>query len=495
MIDRGEPTAAVDDESIWRNLHVHRGTYNDETLPQFVFPKNLNIGLAMDIQGYFMDDTIYCIFPQGTDVSGLHLSYTSDEPLFADGRRVISGVTRLDLSQPLSMACGEKTYQLDVRFTEMPVLELHTTDGAYPIPKGRKKAVIFNLYDISGNLLFNDTGRARVRGNITSTLSKLPLRLESGHSHALLGMPEDDTWALLSNFYDVALVRNQIAFDLAEALGMAYVPQQRYVDLYMNGKYQGVYTVTTQLGIRSGSVDLPPVSEDNPDGSYLLEFDRRSESLPQTILTPLNVPIVIDSPSSVPDAIRERIAAEVVHLEAAITAPGGELDGVRYTELIDLDSLANLFLVNELTYNSDALNPLSIFMYKGTDGKFYMGPVWDFDLSIGNSPLELNEENPPVLVLGEAWWWPYLLRDREFRQALADKMAFLEDWYAQEDVRIVQLTQQLKRAEVNNYIVSYLGINDYSRTLEDDPFDTIVAEMRAWLPSRYAQLADALPPP
>ena len=494
MIDRGEAIPVMNDESIWNILHVYKGTYNDETLPQFVFTKKLNAGLAMDVQGYFVDDIVYCIFPQGTDVSGLRLSYTSDEPLFTGGRRVVSGVTRLDLSQPLSMECGGKTYQLEVRFTELPVLELCTTDGEYPVPNGRTKAVVFNLYDASGHLLVNDTGGARVRGNMTATLSKLPLRLESSHSHALLGLPEDDTWALLANFLDPTLMRNQVAFDLARALGMKYVPQQQYVDLYMNGKYQGVYAATTQLGIRSGSIDLPPVGADAPDGSYLLEFDRRSRDDPQTITTPLGVPIVIHSPSSVSDTVRERITGEVLRLEAAITAPDGVLDGVRYTELIDLDSLADIFLVNELAYNGDARDPLSIFMYKDTDGKFYMGPVWDFDISFGLYPLAADV-NPPVLMLSDSWWWPYLLQDGEFRQVLADKMILLEDWCAQEDVRITQLAQQLERAEVNNYIVSYLGVNDYSNTLEDDLFAEEVANLRAWLPRRYAELSDALPAP
>ena len=226
MIDRGGAIPEINDESIWSILHVYKGTYHDETLPQFVFTKNLNAGLAMDVQGYFADDIVYCIFPQGTDVSGLRLSYTSDEPLFIDGRRVVSGVTRLDLSQPLSMECQGKTYQLEARFTQLPVLELKTTDEQPPIPYSGEKAAVFNLYDPSGRLLANDTARIRVRGNSTAALSKLPLRLDRSHSHALLQLPEDDTWALLANFMDPTLMRNQAAFDLAEALGMEYVPQQ-----------------------------------------------------------------------------------------------------------------------------------------------------------------------------------------------------------------------------------------------------------------------------
>lgn len=492
LIDRGTPAPSVDDESIWQILHVYKGTWHDDALTRFVFLKNRNTGLALDVHGYFIDDIIYCIFPQGTDLSRLCLNFTADEPLFVNGKKVISGLTRLDLSQPAAVECGERSYRLECRFTQLPVLELKTTDEQPPIPYSGEKAAVFNLYDPSGRLLVNDTARIRVRGNSTAALSKLPIRLETSHSHALLQLQEDDAWALLANFMDPTLMRNQVAFDLAEALGMEYVPQQEYVELYLNGQYQGVYTITTQLGIRSGSVDLPPISQNRPEGSYLLEFDVRSAGDPDAIITPLGVPIVIDSPSSVSDALREDIREEVLRLEAAITAPGGALDGVRYTQLIDLNSLAGFFLVSELTYNGDVRKPLSVFMYKAADGKFHMGPVWDYDLSQGLSPREA-EEDATVIMLEDSWWWPYLLRDEEFLRAVAEKMAMLPDWYAQEDERLNRLSLQLEGAAENNFIVSYIGVNDYCNTLADNSFDEEMAGLRAWLPKRFEAFDDALP--
>ena len=460
-------------------------------MPRFVFQKSQNPGLALDVHGYFLDDVIYCIFPQGTDVSALRLSYIASGSLFADGRRVLSGITRLDLSQPLVLSCDGRNYTLETRFTQLPVMEVKTADGQPPIPYSGEKASIVNLYDTRGQLLFNDTARTRVRGNSTAALSKLPLRVETGQRHTLLGLPEDDTWALLANFMDPTMMRNQVAYDLATALDMPYVPRQQYVDLYLNGKYQGVYAATTQLGLRSGSITLPPIGDENPKGSYLLEFDVRSGGDPQTIHTPLGLPIVIDSPAHVSEALRSDIAQDVMRLEQTIVAPNGQLDGVHYTQLIDLDSLVNFYLVTEMTYNGDARKPLSVYMYKNTDGKFYMGPVWDFDLSLGLSPRE-TEEDATVLVLQDSWWWPYLLRDTTFLQAVKAKLPQVQAWCLEEDERLQLLMEELQSAAVNNFLVSYIGVNDYCNTLQDNSFVEEVNNLRNWLPDRCQLLVEAL---
>lgn len=58
-------------------------------------------------------------------------------------------------------------------------------------------------------------------------------------------------------------------------------------------------------------------------------------------------------------------------------------DGFHYTELFDLDSLVQNFLVCELTANWDSMKN-SVFVYKDIDGLAVMGPVWDFDWAFGN---------------------------------------------------------------------------------------------------------------
>jgi hypothetical protein len=62
--------------------------------------------------------------------------------------------------------------------------------------------------------------------------------------------------------------------------------------------------------------------------------------------------------------------------------------GKELTDIVDVDSVAKLYLINELGKNWDAGVSSFYFTYKqGEDGnyKFYGSPVWDYDNSLGNA--------------------------------------------------------------------------------------------------------------
>ena len=48
-----------------------------------------------------------------------------------------------------------------------------------------------------------------------------------------------------------------------------------------------------------------------------------------------------------------------------------------------LESIANFLIVFMLTDNEEINHPKSVFMNKAANGKFVMGPVWDFDWAYG----------------------------------------------------------------------------------------------------------------
>ena len=50
-----------------------------------------------------------------------------------------------------------------------------------------------------------------------------------------------------------------------------------------------------------------------------------------------------------------------------------------YTDLIDIESVAKYILVYNLTHNMEINHPKSIYMHKEGNGKYVMGPIWDFD--------------------------------------------------------------------------------------------------------------------
>ncbi len=66
-----------------------------------------------------------------------------------------------------------------------------------------------------------------------------------------------------------------------------------------------------------------------------------------------------------------------------------------YTSLIDVDSMAKFYLVNEIMYNGEELNhPKSCFFsFDNTSNILKAGPVWDYDWSAWSTSTELTSNN------------------------------------------------------------------------------------------------------
>ncbi|MCG8624915.1 MAG: CotH kinase family protein, partial [Proteobacteria bacterium] len=93
-----------------------------------------------------------------------------------------------------------------------------------------------------------------------------------------------------------------------------------------------------------------------------------------------------------------------------------------YATYIDIDSFIDHFIINELFKNTDGFRN-STYMYKDRDGKLEMGPVWDFNLSMGNSVFYNAWETSNWLIDTNPvpFWWDRLLTDEDFKQRLVKR--------------------------------------------------------------------------
>ncbi|MCK6693656.1 MAG: CotH kinase family protein, partial [Thermoanaerobaculia bacterium] len=73
----------------------------------------------------------------------------------------------------------------------------------------------------------------------------MELRDNAGENNpvALLGMPEESDWSLISNYNDKSLIRDALAYNLAGRI-MDYAPRCRFVEVVLNNDYLGVYLLT-----------------------------------------------------------------------------------------------------------------------------------------------------------------------------------------------------------------------------------------------------------
>ncbi|MCL2194877.1 MAG: CotH kinase family protein [Oscillospiraceae bacterium] len=283
------------------------------------------------------------------------------------------------------------------------------------------------------------TGRIRGRGNSTwwDLPGKRPLRiqfssaqpmLDSGHAHR--------EWILLANHGDMSLLRNYATLHIgAQLTGLYWTPFARNVHLYVNGRYMGVYTLADERDIGPGRARLtahtdPAISE------YLLEMDWRlyRNGTQGVDFFRINTSAAgyvnnthagvsnrdslyeIRWPNATPGHM-EYARAFVERVSRAIRSR----DFAAISAVLDVNSMADFMIVQELTRNPDA-GFSSWFMQirgQGDNRRLYMGPIWDFDTTFGNWYHDISPNG--LFLQGQHYWFQNLMQTRQFRSLLAQR--------------------------------------------------------------------------
>lgn len=318
-----------------------------------------------------------------------------------------SGVTLNDFTKPVNYTLTTngttKNYKVTIaNFSNLPVFYLTTASP-----------VVSKDDYVTGNLTINTNGTPftqevksmdltiKGRGNSTWDMPKKPYRLKLNTKAKILGLTAAKNWVLLANYADKTLMRNYLADQLALDAKSDFAHHGTFVEVFMNGDYNGTYLLTEQVEINTGRVDIPELkATDNSaaaiTGGYLLEFDQRNGEKvnwvsERSMLWNLRSP---EEPS--PEQLAY-IKGYIKELETAMFGPDFADPVKGYAKYVDVDSFISWYLVNEIFKNQDAKNFSSMFYYKSRGGKMGMGPAWDFDLAAGN--VDYSEAVKP-----EGWW-------------------------------------------------------------------------------------------
>ncbi|MGN1118828.1 MAG: CotH kinase family protein [Oscillospiraceae bacterium] len=269
------------------------------------------------------------------------------------------------------------------------------------------------------------TATIRGRGHSTWDWEKKPYKIKLAEKDSILKMNPSKNWVLIANYADESLLRNTTAFAMSEYLGsFDFTPKAVPVNVYLNGVYQGIYTIGEQIESKASRLDLD-YREDSPNTGYLLEVGGADPQTDQKGLQYFDLPsgcaqnILICAPDNekLTQANYDYIYKYMCLADEAITS----LDG--YETYIDVNSFIDWFIIHELSYNLDSCFHRSCFLYKDRGGKLKMGPVWDFDLAFGN----LYYDNPNYndwATVGSSNsnsyigvnWFNYLMNDPSFRE-------------------------------------------------------------------------------
>ena len=359
-------------------------------------------------------------------------------------------------------------------------------------------------------------GAIHVRGNSTAEYEKkqyaLEIRDEAGEDMDLspFGLPEEEDWVLHAPFSDKTLMRNHLMFKWARAIGR-YAPRTHFVELFMEDEgneidasdYRGVYVFTEKIKRDKHRVDIDKLSAaDNalPDlsGGYLLKRDWIEDDPIQTETYDDELVLSYPKPDNITEAQRSYLTDYLNTFEAALAREDGS-----YSEYADVDSFADHMMMMELSRNVDAY-VLSTYMHKPRNGLLTMGPIWDFNGSLGNADYfesweaegwhyensEFPADNPNGFH-----WYDQMLKDPAYQEVLSNRWTQHRKgpWSDESLLADIDATAKLlNEAQARNFerwpvLGEYVWPNDFGFE-ERESYEDEIAYLKEWIVARSAWL-------
>ncbi|MCL1988521.1 MAG: CotH kinase family protein [Firmicutes bacterium] len=290
----------------------------------------------------------------------------------------------LFLSTIILTSCTITTYG-----TQTPMFPAVYITAELPIDRHiwKNATITINNTDFA---VANESMRIRGRGNSSWLLEKQPFRIRFDEPRTMLDSNHAARdWTFIANHSDKSLMRNYSAYYLANLLdGMNFAPFARFVDVYFNGEYQGVYMVSVQVQAADGRVQL--TYNENPKLSeFLFEMDWHvvNDSDSQEGVTFITVngrhyDILFPQGENLTIAHVEYLRQYITNLEQLFVEQNNDV-----FNYIDVPSFVDFYIVQEFFKNVD-VESSSVFMQiigQADERRLHMGPVWDFDIAAGNA--------------------------------------------------------------------------------------------------------------
>ena len=449
------------------------------------------------------------------------------------GGEMVSGETEVDFAKYNEVALhnasgGGVTYKVELTNTGLPVVVVNQKSGAMVSSEsGDYQKASKAWYDATGTMwlpkdaewemtegvdnfmVYNPDGTSaisnkdgnvveepllastRVRGNVTQQMPKKPFAVKLDKKSGIFMNDDDPTndlpahkrWVLLANWKDRTMVRNEVAFGMADVFkqtfpndGLAWNPSGQFVELVYNNVHVGTYYLCEQIKIDGNRLDInDPYDKDdaysgNPeDYGYLLECDDAYDET-YKFLTKMYIPFLFkdDANDEMLSYAQDLVRSIEENLYKNTTA------GFKAAfEKMELTSFADFLLIQELMMNSEMKAPKSCYMYIN-NGTLYAGPIWDFDWNtLANSGYIEEGYTYNSLMITKAsvkrssygypstantsdanyLWYSLLDNNAEFRQLVAERWSKVKAALQAYAASIPAMEEKLRKSEAENWAI------------------------------------------
>ena len=394
-----------------------------------LFMRDNPVQLISDVKGNIIGDSIVeCWVPNIMNDKQLiaNFEYTGSQ-ISIDSIPITSGISSFDFRKPvtLTVSSGDifKDYTVYVHsFTGLPVLWIETEGRADVTSKETYlNASLKLIEDVKTRAAGDITKEAitiRGRGNTTWSMPKKPYQIKFNEKASLIDEPADKTWVLLANYSDKTMVRVSTAFYMGQISNLDYTPRSHFVELILNGQYNGTYLLCEKPKIAKHRVNVG-------DDGFLLEVDAKATSDDITFkVSHLSQPVNIKDPDvKIGDENYTYISKHIEMIDSVLYSPDFTDEDTGWQKYMDMDSFADWYLINEIAKNNDAVLYSSCYMNLKRGGKLKMGPLWDFDIAFGN--INYNDNFVPEgFWIKNASWFSRLFKDPAFVAKVKERFDF-----------------------------------------------------------------------
>ena len=312
---------------------------------------------------------------------------------------------------------------------------------------------------------------------------------------ALLNMAYDRDWTLISLENDKTMLRTYTGLELSKLLGMKYTPQIRFVELFVNGRYDGTYMLCEKVKISTGRLNIEKASPDiitgaGVTGGYLMYTDMSTKAKDELTSAGIgkNFYFTMANSNILPGAtgrsrLKFRHTKDLMNVHFSyISDYMQEAESVLFSENFMSedgfrkyfleDSVVDWYIIEELFKNPNDPQINATYMYKVRNAGISLGPVWYFGASAGNS--DFNEAiDTSGWYVRQNSWISRMFEDPEFEEL------FKYEWNTRMDGVFEKLLEKLDSAVAEQSFAA--RYNDIS----EEEYWQEVGLFREWIVERF----------
>ncbi len=429
---------------------------------------------------------------------------------------------------------------------EIPAMFITSDDAAkdreyVDSVKGNKATATMQMVDNSGIIVYNGSlTEIKARGNSTfAHFDKKSYQIKLDTKTDLLGKDQEiKTWVLLANYADATMMHDKTMKDFAQYyMSMDYVADSNWVNLWYDGEYRGTYLLSEKNSVGSTSVDITDMESAYEDlnanygknmshksgenkygltikytqgltdpadltGGYLIELNHNNIDEANGFITRKGKGFNIKSPEWLSEDAVKYISEYYQDFEDAVYATDAkgaytgfnQATGKYFYDYVDLDSLVKMFIIQELGLNPDGFIS-SLYFHKDAQGKMYVGPVWDQDLTFGTGwDKYIDETVEDYHYLAEA-----LFRIPAFRERLAEYFESETVADVEKMISDIGIYGRIlaENAKMNYVLWPYIRVGspqEADHIWNGADYGLVVDDMQTWLRSRLEILKERFIP-